>query len=165
MRGILLALLLALLPTIAWLTLRWLTGMAGRRRRRPRQKALGSGRLEIKASPDGNYRVRARINGQPVDLVVDTGASTTILNLPGARRARLELDKLDFNQGIDTANGAVPDAAAEVMLDSVALGPLRVAQVPALVSRAPLSENLLGLDFLKALKSFTIRDGILHLEQ
>lgn len=165
MRGFLYVLALALLPTVIFLIRQWIMGRIRKRRIRPRQADTGAGRLQVQPSGDGTFRVRALINDASVDLVIDTGADTTVLNLPAAHRAGLDPDSLHYDLAINTANGRAENAAAEVTLRQVEIGPLRVSGLPALVSRAPLDENLLGLDFLKSLRSFEIRDGVLHMEQ
>ncbi len=168
MRVILYLIALALLPTLLWLVRLWIMGLIVRHRRRPRHKvigALGSGHLEVQPSGDGAYRVRATINSATVDLVIDTGASTTTLNVAAAERAGLRPDRLTYDLGISTANGDVPNAAADVTLAEIKIGSIHVNGLPAQVSRAPLSENLLGLDFLQSLGSFEISDGILHMRQ
>jgi aspartyl protease family protein len=163
---ILLALVsLALLPTLLWLLRLWIIRLMAARRRRPRHIRTGTGFLTVRPSADGAYRVRSTINGAVVDLVIDTGASTTTLNVPAAERAGLKPDLLTYDIGISTANGNVPNAAAEVVLDDIRIGPISVTGLSAQVSRAPLDENLLGLDFLKSLTSFEIRDGDLQMRQ
>ena len=165
MRIILALVSLLLLPTLLWLLRLWIMRLIVARRRRPRHAASGAGYLTVRPSRDGAYRVRSTVNGAIVDLVIDTGASTTTLNVPTAERAGLDPERLTYDIGISTANGHVPNAAAEVILDDVRIGPIGVTGLPAQISRAPLDENLLGLDFLKSLGSFEIRDGDLHLRQ
>ena len=158
---------LALLPTLLWLLRLWIMGLIVRHRRRPRNKAIQGqgGRLEVQPSGDGAFRVRASINGATVDLVIDTGASTTTLNIAAAERAGLQPDRLTYDRGISTANGDVANAAADVSLAEIRIGPIHVENLPAQVSRAPLNENLLGLDFLQSLASFEISDGVLQMQQ
>ena len=172
MRVILYLIALALLPTLLWLVRLWIMGLIVRHRRRPRHKVVGGpgggqigGHLEVQPSGDGAYRVRATINSATVDLVIDTGASTTTLNVAAAERAGLGPDRLTYDLGISTANGDVPNAAADVTLAEIRIGSIHVTGLPAQVSRAPLGENLLGLDFLQSLGSFEISDGILHMRQ
>lgn len=165
MRIILALVSLLLLPTLLWLVRLWIMRLTVARRRRPRQAGGGAGSLIVRPSGDGAYRVRSTINGAVVDLVIDTGASTTTLNIPAAERAGLNPERLSYDIGISTANGNVPNAAAEVTLDDVRIGPIGVTGLPAQVSRAPLDENLLGLDFLKSISEFEIRDGDLHMRQ
>lgn len=165
MRVILALVGMLLLPTLLWLLRVWAMRLIVQRRRRPRHQKAGAGHLTVRPSGDGAYRVRSTINGAVIDLVIDTGASTTTLNVPTARRAGLDPERLNYDIGISTANGTVPNAAADVTLTEIKIGPIHVTDLGAQVTRAPLDENLLGLDFLQILDSFEIRDGDLHMRQ
>ena len=63
---------------------------------------------------------------------------------------------------VTTANGAA--LAAEVRLDQVAVGPIVMRNVAALVARpGALDESLLGMSFLGRLKSYAVERGRLVL--
>ena len=54
--------------------------------------------------------------------------------------------------------------AAEIRLDQIAVGPIVMRNVPALVARpGALDESLLGMSFLERLKSYTVERGRLVL--
>jgi len=105
--------------------------------------------LVLKANPSGLFVTTAHINGVPVQVIVDTGASTVALNRTDAGRMGV-----DFASGrrviYGTANG--PAAAWQVNLESVQLGEILVRNVAASVvegGREQLPVVLLGSTFLQ----------------
>jgi aspartyl protease family protein len=112
----------------------------------------------------GHFRVEGRIDGQFVQLVVDTGASVIALTSEDAGRLGIHPTPMDFRALVKTANGTVH--AAPIQLNMVEVGNLMVRDVAAMVlpDRA-LSDNLLGLSFLSRLRHFEYTDGKMVLEQ
>ena len=108
-----------------------------------------------------NSRSPARVNGARVTFLFDTGASTVVLTAEDARRAGVDTSRLVFDVPVATANGAA--MAAEVRLDQIAVGPIVMRNVPAMVARrGALDESLLGMSFLERLKSYTVeRDRLI----
>jgi len=95
-------------------------------------------------------------------LLVDTGASTVVLTPSDAERAGLDTDDLAYSVAVHTANGTT--YAAPVRLRSVAIGPLVVNNVDALVAQpGSLKENLLGMSFLRRLQSYEFSKDFLTL--
>ena len=114
--------------------------------------------LVYRADRRGHFTLTAIINGAPTRLVVDTGASLVALTLDDARAAGIGRSELSFNQLTQTANGRVH--FAPVMLREVRIGQLSIETVPAAVIEN-LDQSLLGMSFLKRLKSFEMREGAL----
>lgn len=114
--------------------------------------------LVYHADRRGHFSVTATINGAPTRLVIDTGASLVALTLDDARAAGIGNSELVFNQVTQTANGRV--RFAPVMLRDIRIGQLSVDNVPAAVIEN-LDQSLLGMSFLKRLKSFEMREGAL----
>jgi aspartyl protease family protein len=110
-----------------------------------------------------HFDVQARINGRPVDFLIDTGASMVALRESDAARLGMRFSPSDYNVGIQTANGT--GRAARVRLNRVEINGISVNDVDAFVmpDRA-LSTNLLGMTFLSRVK-FTHDRGRLVLEQ
>ena len=130
----------------------------------PAPVAARSGTEELKAAPDGHYYARAEINGRPIDIMVDTGASMVALTYEDAERAGLRLRPADFTSRVSTANGDA--AVAPVMLDRVTIGRITVRDVRAAVcERGRLEKTLLGMSFLSRLESVGISDGRLVLRE
>ncbi len=114
--------------------------------------------LVYRADRRGHFSLTAAVNGAPIRLIVDTGASLVALTLDDASAAGIGRSELVFNQITQTANGRV--RFAPVTLREVRIGQLSIESVPAAVIEN-LDQSLLGMSFLKRLKSFEMREGAL----
>ena len=121
----------------------------------PRRQVGNS--LILTADPSGHYFVTAHVNGAPIRFLVDTGASIIALTPKDAQAAGFDRDQLDFNRPVHTANGVVK--FAPVNLREIRLGALSLHDIDAAVMGAPGGISLLGMNFLKQLESYEIRDG------
>jgi aspartyl protease family protein len=124
--------------------------------------ATGARRIAVRAGPYGHFYIDAEVNGQPVRFLVDTGASDIVLSPADARRVGLDPGSLSYTRAYGTANGMV--RGAPVVLRSLAVGPLRIADMPASVNGAPMNGSLLGQTFLKRLRGYSVREGVLTLD-
>jgi aspartyl protease family protein len=142
------------------------TVSAERRRRSDEQRrASARGRMvEIKAGAHGHYYASAEINGRPVDVLVDSGASIVALTYDDAYRAGVHIRDSDYTHRVNTANGVA--RVAPVTLDSISIGDITVRNVPAAVSEpGKLGTSLLGMSFLGRLQQIDIRSGVLVLRE
>jgi aspartyl protease family protein len=122
----------------------------------------GERSVRVRRRIDGHYAVRASVNGQSMTLMVDTGASSVVLKPADAERAGVDLKKLSYTVAVDTANGMT--YAAAVRLRTLAVGPLVIRNVDALVARpGSVKENLLGMSFLRRLRSYEFAKDYLTL--
>lgn len=111
---------------------------------------------------DTHFVARGSVNGVTMSLLVDTGASTVVLKPSDAERAGIDTKSLSFTTPVSTANGST--FAAPIRLKSVSVGPLEIHDVEALVAQpGALSENLLGMSFLKRLRSYEFSGDFLTL--
>ena len=118
----------------------------------------------IAADAGGQYRARALIEGQDVEVMIDTGATIVALTSQTAARLGLVLDPSRPRWKMNTANGVA--LASPVTLRSVSLGAIYMDDVQAVVMPPGASSvNLLGASFLKRLTSVEQRDGLLVLRQ
>lgn len=104
---------------------------------------------EVHIWPDntGMYRTAGSINGMPLTLLVDTGATLVTLNAGQARRLGIDYRLQGREGAVETASGYA--RAFEVTLDRVQVGELIVRSVPAVVLDGPQpSQVLLGMSFL-----------------
>ena len=117
----------------------------------------------VAADPRGQYAAQALVDGMPVRMMVDTGA--TVVALSASTAARLGLVPGPGPKWtIRTANGE--SLASPVTLDSISLGGLYMRDVPALILAPEAGDaNLLGASFLRRLASVEQRDGVLFLRQ
>ena len=120
--------------------------------------------LNIPQDVRGHFATEGEIKGERIGFMVDTGASVVALNESSAARFGLRPSPGDYNATVTTANGTVQAARAKIaMLD---VGGLVVRDVDAMVlPDEALSENLLGLSFLKKLKRFEYANDTMVLEQ
>lgn len=127
----------------------------------PKSGMSGENAITYRADLSGHYLVRAEINGTEVDFLIDTGATSVVLNTRDAARIGFNIDRMAFTVPASTANGIV--YSAPVTLNSVVLGPIRVENVQGFVNQAELDISLLGMSFLNRLSGYEVRDGLLTL--
>ena len=121
-----------------------------------RDGADGLSEVVVQKGLGGHFSIRAEINGDPVDMLVDTGATTIALSFEDAEALGLDPSSLSFTRTVMTANG--PAQAAAVRLDQLAIGPILRQDVRATVSaEGALGQSLLGMNFLGDLASFEMR--------
>lgn len=133
-------------------------------RRSPGPSASSGGQVELRAERSGHFHTEAEINGRPVEVMVDTGATLVALSYEDAESAGIYLKPQDFTHGVSTANGRAK--VAPVTLGRVSIGDITVRNVQAVVSEpGRLSTSLLGMSFLGRLSRFEMRSGTLHLAE
>jgi aspartyl protease family protein len=112
----------------------------------------------LKRNRFGHYITSGQVNGQPVEFLLDTGASDVAI--PAELAAKLGLKQGPPMQ-YQTANGMV--TAWLTRLDSVAIGPIVLRDVPASINPGMGDmEILLGMSVLKRME-FTQRGDTLIL--
>lgn len=127
-----------------------------------RSEQEGEHAVRVRRRLDGHFAVRGAINGQPMTLLVDTGASTVVLKPADAARAGIDTRNLGYTAAVQTANGTT--YAAPVRLRSITIGPIELRDVEALVAKpGSLNENLLGMSFLRRLRSYEFSKDFLTL--
>jgi aspartyl protease family protein len=118
----------------------------------------------ISSDRRGHFQTEARIEGQRIGVMVDTGASVVALNETSAARIGVRPARNEFKASVTTANGTIK--AARTRLAMVQVGDLVVRDVDAMIlPDEALSQNLLGLSFLSKLKRFEFANGRMVLEQ
>lgn len=106
--------------------------------------ALGNDRtVVLKRGLDGHYRAEALINGEPVDVLVDTGATGVAISQRVADRLNLKsLTAVRTNTANGTAIGYM------VRLSSVKIGGVEANNVSAMIAPGLEGDVLLGMSFL-----------------
>jgi aspartyl protease family protein len=117
----------------------------------------------LEADQRGQYAAGVLINGVPVEMLVDTGASEVCVSASTAARLGL-VRSSERRYTIKTANGL--STASLTILRSLSLDGLYMNDVEALILAPEAGEvNLLGESFLKRLISVEQRNGTLVLRQ
>jgi aspartyl protease family protein len=122
----------------------------------PRASAPPSNTIVYTANEQGHVVLDAAINGAPVRMLVDTGASLVTLTPTDARSVGINPTSLPFSGHVQTANGTA--RMAPVTLREIRIGQLSLYDVPAGVLEH-LSVSLLGMSFLSRLQGYEMRDG------
>lgn len=106
--------------------------------------ALGNDRtVVLKRGLDGHYRAEALINGEAVDVLVDTGATGVAISQSVADRLNLKsLTAVRTNTANGTAIGYM------VRLSSVKIGGVEANNVSAMIAPGLEGDVLLGMSFL-----------------
>ena len=119
--------------------------------------ALQSGEHElvVTESAGGNFFIFGEANGVRVRFLIDTGASDTVLTPSDAANLGIDVRALDFSRVYQTANGL--GRGAPYTLDSLSVGPISISPMPVSVNEAEMGSSLLGMTFLRRLRSFEIQ--------
>ncbi|MDB5552510.1 MAG: peptidase aspartic family protein [Rhizobium sp.] len=116
----------------------------------------------LRAADNGHFGGKFRINGKPVESLIDTGATFVTLSEMTARSLGYGGNDLKFRYEVATANGKVK--AARIILKSVEIGTVQVRNVDAMVIRGKaLNFPLIGMSFLKKLSSYRAENDELKL--
>ncbi|MGO4350897.1 TIGR02281 family clan AA aspartic protease [Rhizobium sp. RAF36] len=111
---------------------------------------------------NGHFEADVSVNGQTIQMLVDTGASMVALSHADAERIGIIPENLDYSMTVMTANGRT--RAAPVTLDRVAIGPIVRTGVAASVAEdGKLDQSLLGMSFLETLGSMQMQTDELRL--
>ena len=104
--------------------------------------------MTLGQDPEGAYHVIGQVNGQPVNFLVDTGASDIVLSPADARRLGIDVAALSFTRPYEDRERH-PGQGAAFTADSLAIGQLRLSNVAMSINQAPMSTSLLGMSFFK----------------
>jgi aspartyl protease family protein len=113
-------------------------------------------------SQGGHYLADTVVDGSPVSMMVDTGATMVALSYEDAERAGLNPQTLDFSAMVMTANG--PARSAYVTLPQLSIGGIQRTNVRAgIAERGKMDRSLLGMNFLSTLSSVSFSGDELRL--
>lgn len=112
--------------------------------------ASTGGRAVLQSDGRGHFVAQGSINGKAVTMMVDTGASVTVLPANEANRLGIDYRARGTPGAANTANGVVQ--TWNLSLDSVQVQGITLYNVSASVIEAPLNTILLGNSFLNRLQ-------------
>lgn len=108
----------------------------------------GGASVRLMRNYAGHYIAPGEINGMPVTMLLDTGATYVALSASLAARAGVEKG---VSSTVMTASGPTP--SWRTLIDHISLGPITMHHVPAVIlPEMPGDEVLLGMSFLKHLE-------------
>lgn len=126
--------------------------------------ARSGGETELRRAWDGHYRADALVNGAPMRLLVDTGASMVLLPYESAAEIGFDPAQLSFSVPVTTANGR--STVAPIKIASITVGDIEVTDVTAAVAQpGRLKMGLLGMSFLDQLSESIFQGDRLILRQ
>jgi len=125
------------------------------------QRVTGSA-VKLRMASDGHFWANVMINGTPVHMLIDSGATMTSLSQDTAKAAGLNLDQSPFPVQVMTANGAVMAHTSSV--GRLTVGPIAATDLRVYVAQEFGTTDVLGMNFLSRLKSWRVENGWLILE-
>ncbi|WP_429071006.1 retropepsin-like aspartic protease family protein [Aeromonas dhakensis] len=131
---------------LAWLSLMGLLTLYFHSRAQP--SVTASGELLLRADQSGHYRLEGAINGQPVQLLLDTGA--TRITVPQRVAERLGLTAHGSSQ-VNTAAGFI--LVGNGSIETLAMGPLTLYDLAIFINPAAAGDEVLvGMNALGRLE-------------
>ena len=127
----------------------------------PRQSSDDQG-IRLVRQDDGHFWLRAAINNQNVDFMVDSGATTTAINANTARQIGLKLDSSKLPIELETANGRIRVASATV--PSIVVGEYQVDEHDVVISDKFGDTNVVGMNFLDSFGSWSVTGDVMQLK-
>ena len=122
----------------------------------------GDHELTLSEGAGGHFSVYGAVNGVRIAFLIDTGATDIVLDPSDAKRLGIDLDSLKFDRPFGSANGI--GYGAKTVVESLAVGPIQLSNVEVSINKAEMGASLLGMAFLKRLKSYSVSGGKLVLK-
>ena len=117
--------------------------------------------VRIPMAIDGHFWVDARLNGQKVKFLVDSGATMTTIGTETARQAGIEASP-QRNQIVRTGNGIIKVATGRA--DTLEVGPIERQGMNVHIAGTDADLNVLGMNFLSSLQRWGVEGRWLILE-
>ncbi len=127
----------------------------------PRQSSDDQG-IRLVRQDDGHFWLRAAINNQNVDFMIDSGATTTAINANTARQIGLKSDSSKLPIELETANGRIRVASATV--PSIVVGEYQVDDHDVVISDKFGDTNVVGMNFLDSFGSWSVTGDVMQLK-
>jgi aspartyl protease family protein len=111
------------------------------------QGTILADKVTLIRGPDSNgYWAKGRINGKDVTFLIDTGASSVVVNKVQARELKIKRG----NKKIQVSTATKLETAYQVTLDTVSVGDIEFQNIPAIITTHKYPPYpLLGMSFLR----------------
>lgn len=111
------------------------------------------GEIRIRQASDGHFWVTAEVNGEQVRFLIDSGATTTSISRRTADRVGIVV-RPGLRALVQTANGVVMVDRGRA--ETIQVGPIERRNVGVHVSDAFGDMNVIGMNFLSTLSSWSV---------
>lgn len=120
------------------------------------------GSIEIKKDETGRFRAEAVINDDArIKFTIDPQSEDILFKAWDVKRLGIDLNTLRYSRTYSKKNGMV--AGAPLKLESIELGKINLTDVQSYVLGGDMEESILGLEFLRKLKSYRVEGDSLTL--
>jgi aspartyl protease family protein len=109
---------------------------------------------EYYLSNNGHFVIETKVNNQQINFLFDTGASSIVLSQTDAISAGIDVNKLDYKLPISTANGI--SYFAYTTIAKLQIYNNIFTNLSVVVAKSGLDQSLLGMSFLKHVRSYSI---------
>lgn len=127
----------------------------------PPQTVADGAALRIRKSSDGHFWVNVSINGNEEPFLIDSGATVTALSVGAALRSDVEPGH-GYPMILNTANGPISANRAEAQ--TLVVGTIRRDNMPVVIAEEFGGTNVLGMNFLSSLSSWSVEGDWLVLQ-
>lgn len=119
------------------------------------------GEVRLGRAQDSHFYADTEVDGTPIRMLVDSGASIVALTRRDALAMGIDVDRLPEGGLARTAGGTVP--LRPVMLDRIEIDGIEVRRVQAAVLDADIGVSLLGQSFLSRLDAVNVEGDTMTL--
>ncbi len=125
------------------------------------QQVVEGGETRIPLAADGHYWLKAEVNGEPVNFMIDTGATLTAVSSKVADRVGLEPRRGGIPITLNTANGTI--SAQIATMDELRFGNVAARGLDAVIAPNLGDTSVIGMNLLSRLKGWRVEDGTMIL--
>jgi aspartyl protease family protein len=118
------------------------------------EQVVEGGETRVELAPDGHFWLRAEINGQPANFLVDTGATLTAICQDPAMAGGLDPREGGLPVRMQTANGSI--AADMTTIDELKFGNVAARGIDAIIAPGLGPTNVIGMNLLSRLASWRV---------